>query len=815
MGRRGWSAALYAAGAIGLGLVVLLLTAVLLAKDLGTAADLSGVLSALLAVVPLAVALFVWHRRSIERAGASSVETVAQAKRELSAAVRERWSDEARRRDQDGQYPMPVVWRLTSRDDGHGQVFLAGASTYDEAQRQAAELADTFLGLPQRRLVVTGGAGVGKTTLCMQLMLSLLEPRADNEAAPVPVLVSASSWNPSYLSDFTMWIAIEVGRSYPQIAALGPDIPRRLTAGGHVLPVLDGLDELPDAARAMVVRTLGTLLTTQQPLILTCRTDEFAQAVQEDGSVLRTATVIEPEPLTAQAAAVHLRRHLATPLTTEWEILLSGLEAPGPRTGPLTIVAEAVTTPLDLGLLRATYAVGNKSPAELLQSGRFATPAALRGHLLDRLIPALLEQNPPSPGSPDQLRPRQSHDPDAVRRWLEYLSWCLARQASATSGPPEANGGRDLRWWDLAALTVSRQLLPIVQLIAWTAMLAIAGAAGGVLTHGTGENSPVAKAWGGGAVGLSLGVFGLYFANNALAAEPRYVRFIHNIRRARFRRRVFGGALLGCMGGSLCGLLASIVGAVWATVAQPPPAWSASVVSNLVYGLVMGAFTGMGVGFLLWADIALGENRSGTPLGSLRADRDAALLRLIGGVGTAGLLFALTLWQNPGVDDLAVGALIWVSIAICVGLFTGQRAWLAYTMTVIHAARNRDLPFRLMRFLDDADRLGLLRAVGPVYQFRHAEFQDHLAARRPVPEPSATVDPGDADTTWWRRNWPFVVGAVVGLTFAAWWESPIGPGSWLTGWQEHVLYLLAGGALLALTSLAATWLERRARAPRP
>jgi hypothetical protein len=32
-----------------------------------------------------------------------------------------------------------------------------------------------------------------------------------------------------------------------------------------------------------------------------------------------------------------------------------------------------------------------------------------------------------------------------------------------------------------------------------------------------------------------------------------------------------------------------------------------------------------------------------------------------------------------------------------------------------------------MGFLDDAYRLGLLRIVGPVYQFRHAALQDHLA----------------------------------------------------------------------------------------
>jgi predicted NACHT family NTPase len=48
-------------------------------------------------------------------------------------------------------------------------------------------------------------------------------------------------------------------------------------------------------------------------------------------------------------------------------------------------------------------------------------------------------------------------------------------------------------------------------------------------------------------------------------------------------------------------------------------------------------------------------------------------------------------------------------------------------VATIRLARSRRLPRRQMPFLD-AHRLGLLRSVGPIYQFRHAEFQDYLAA---------------------------------------------------------------------------------------
>jgi hypothetical protein len=58
----------------------------------------------------------------------------------------------------------------------------------------------------------------------------------------------------------------------------------------------------------------------------------------------------------------------------------------------------------------------------------------------------------------------------------------------------------------------------------------------------------------------------------------------------------------------------------------------------------------------------------------------------------------------------------------------GHHAWMAYLIATCRLARAGRLPRALMPFLDDAHRLGLLRTVGPAYQFRHAELHDHLAA---------------------------------------------------------------------------------------
>ncbi|GAB2487373.1 hypothetical protein GCM10027187_63530 [Streptosporangium sandarakinum] len=66
-------------------------------------------------------------------------------------------------------------------------------------------LARDFRALTRRRLVITGGPGMGKTTLAVQLLLQLLATCAADQAAadtaghgeivPVPVPLTVSGWN--------------------------------------------------------------------------------------------------------------------------------------------------------------------------------------------------------------------------------------------------------------------------------------------------------------------------------------------------------------------------------------------------------------------------------------------------------------------------------------------------------------------------------------------------------------------------------------------------------------------------------------------
>lgn len=91
----------------------------------------------------------------------------------------------------------------------------------------------------------------------------------------------------------------------------------------------------------------------------------------------------------------------------------------------------------------------------------------------------------------------------------------------------------------------------------------------------------------------------------------------------------------------------------------------------------------------------------------------------------ASLVIGSLLGPWPGAlagvaDGLATG-LAWGLLQARYGSFTLARWWLA-----LHG----HVPWRLMPFLADAHRRGVLRQVGATYQLRHAELQRRLAGER-------------------------------------------------------------------------------------
>ncbi|MEU9020398.1 NACHT domain-containing protein [Actinomadura sp. NPDC048394] len=257
-------------------------------------AQLVSVVLAVAGLTPLAAVAVRWMRHGA--GGVSSTSTPEQAMRaqqRLAHLLRVQWDEEIIIRQLDNPAPLTVRRRFTERPvaDHPGNIIGPGGAWSPLARRRVRfdgrsdrieALAQRLRALPRRRLVILGEAGMGKTTLAVLLLRELLRSRQPDE--PVPVLFPLSDWNPA-VQPLRSWLADRITDTYPAMRAgrFGPDAVRALLDGHKILPILDGLDEIPEPVRPRVLTALNNALTSDDGLVLTCRTEQYVSAVDATG----------------------------------------------------------------------------------------------------------------------------------------------------------------------------------------------------------------------------------------------------------------------------------------------------------------------------------------------------------------------------------------------------------------------------------------------------------------------------------------------------------------------------------------------------
>jgi hypothetical protein len=345
------------AGMGGTALCLSLLAWALRARGLATAANLAQLVSIPLTLLPLLIPLLRWwhHARRPTRVTASDI---AQLREELAPLVYDRWRTESRIRALDDPDPIPVQWRRT---DDQRLIDAPGNLTSDvltvASSADVAALIVDFRQLRRSRLVILGGAGAGKTTLAVQILLELLRDRVDDRAAPVPVLLSGASWDPERYRTLWDWVAYTIEQDYPELFAAGHQAQaiHDLAVQGHVLPVIDGFDEAAPEIRPRLLEAVHNAMDGSTQLIVTSRAGEYLAAVEAYGRVLPSAVVIEPQPLSADAAAGYIERCLPADPGPSWRNLLTRLRMADDLDKTASAIAEVASAPLGLWLLRVAY----------------------------------------------------------------------------------------------------------------------------------------------------------------------------------------------------------------------------------------------------------------------------------------------------------------------------------------------------------------------------------------------------------------------------------------------------------------------------
>ncbi|MEU1408134.1 NACHT domain-containing protein [Streptomyces sp. NPDC005728] len=738
---------------------------------LGSADQVSAAASVLGTVVGLLGVLAVWAWRGKPHHKSSDTGQIAETAQTLARVVRRQWEDEAILRQLFEPAPLPVSWTLSRRGE------LMDCSTRGDTAilchtHAPDQLIETFHRATRQRMVVLGPGGSGKTTFAVLLLLALLRTRDCDD--PVPVLCPLSSFDPSRESARD-WLQRRITEDYPALSDVrryGTSSIVELLTEHRLVPVLDGLDEVPVARQAAVLAALNDTLPTSAPLVLTCRTDDFARAVRESRP-LGNAAVLEPAPLHVGEALAALRLAAPTQRRPAWDALADHLAQT-----PESPVGHVLTSPLMATLVRCVYGGGDHDPTELADLRRFPTLPAVEHHLLDALIPTLYARS-------RRQDPTRGWNPEKARRHLTFLAQGLSK-----------HGSFDFAWWKLhtwsSALTkpwrraatwlaitlvghlvTNPLLVPLFGMPLKIVPMCMAQAAAVVpvfLLSSRGSRS-LAR------TGHRTGFSALVALSGGLAATPATVPFLPGTSMAPkfLEATAFVGVCLwlvlltaglpappelpnrGRPGmvqwrrrlaralGSVAGVAVSSALFFASYAAYVHNDGEPRFLASLRDGLVIGAVLGIGLAFFRWVRSSPAVDDQETVEETLRADR---LLALLGG-GACAFLFVLpdagvrtSIWFASTVTDLAIVTAFRLLDIGVIGfvLALATCAWPYYVIARIQFAIRGQLPWQLQAFLADAHRLGILRRVNSTYQFRHARLQTRLAESTRLPEPRTPAD---------------------------------------------------------------------------
>lgn len=631
--------------------------------------------------------------------------SLAAAADELAKAVRDQWFEEAAAHNLDNPGlpvrlvpaapPLAEEWAALTDLATSGAGWPPPQDTTWAPDNEVlacdgSAVACLLAQIPTRRLVVLGEPGAGKTMLLIRLVLDLLasrklaRPAQGERADPVPMLISLAGWNPAE-DGLREWIAAQMILDHPALAQSAPSggtgrtLAMALLAEALITPVLDGLDEVSDGLRGAAIAQLNQALRPGEAAVVSSRRAAYETAVcPEQGAVvrLRGAAVVKLCPVEADTARQYLLQDAANP--AGWVKALSTNEH----------ARQALTTPLMLGLAREIYNPSHGECAEdLPDPAELCGPAmnsreAVERHLLEAFVPAAYR---PLVGSS-----RRSRWPGGkAQRYLSFLAGHLEHQPHGTT---------DLAWWALCGSDATPakglrwspesfqsklMLTPAVGLVVVTAYV-LAGKL--ALGFGGGLASAFACCL---AAGLRSAP-----ANLTVAASPGMIL-------ARDRSTFLAWGLLA---GPLIGLAVGLI----MGLATPSRALSSGPQIGLVTGLVVGP--------IAWLVCTLVFNWvTGLVFGLV--------------IGTADWLVSWLLGQLLH-TELAIQVISGSVMGVVVGLLFGlvKTTWPMFVLARCRFAIRGHLPWRLMRFLADAHRRGVLRQAGAVYRFRHAELQRCLAA---------------------------------------------------------------------------------------
>lgn len=609
-------------------------------------------------------------------------------------------------------------------------------------------------------------------------------PERPHQDRLVPVLFPLSSWPAG--QRLREWLVDRLIIEHPalQAAADGDEDGRSraeaLVERNLILPVLDGFDEIPEPMRITALEKISEALRDSATgIIIASREKEFAAAAKvarQRIGVVHGAVAVRLDQLTVDSVRHYLDRYD----TTDWQQVLAQLGTDSP-------IGAALRTPLMVSLAHTVYnrheTDGGSKPDELLA---FRSEDEVGFHLFDAFVPAAYRDRPsyakPALGWLKYL---------AVYLQQGQRATPLPPGEKQTAFERQANFEwwrlRESVPFPVIGLAVG--LLPAAAVGAVAALVPGLGAGLGLgmltgLATATVPSMIWRRRWpprwqpgrapgsigagiAGGFLGALLGAVPtgivLHFTRYAASPVPGLMGALGagigvGVCFGRWRGAIsaaVGGAVVALTAGTGAGLAAGVIdgAGAWLVAAFTIGAVGLAEPSRGIRGMgwsKAGYLTGATVGISIGTGVALMSGpTAGLIAGSVAASAGGFAAGLEGipvtrtlteaAAGPAALLARDrgTCWLVAAVAGTGFGLGAGLAVRLPVGLAAGltvgliaatiQASWLPFLISRWWFAATGHLPLRLISFLRDAHRRGILRQEGGAYQFRHLELQKRLA----------------------------------------------------------------------------------------
>ncbi|GHO98023.1 hypothetical protein KSF_080710 [Reticulibacter mediterranei] len=233
--------------------------------------------------------------------------------------------------------------RMTLELEGDPDAVLPPVQLFYETDRQPLHLLPPHTPLRHlyddagHELLLLGAAGSGKSTLLLELALDLVGTAEQDQSQLLPVIIPLSSWARKR-QPLQQWLGEQVALLYD----IALPLSRHWVQQEHLLPLLDGLDEMEEESRTACIAAINAYHHEHlHPLVVASRKAEYEAAVANTPLALHSAVVVQPlSTEQVDAYLIECGESVAT--------LRTAL-----RANP--VLQEVVTTPLMLSILILSF----------------------------------------------------------------------------------------------------------------------------------------------------------------------------------------------------------------------------------------------------------------------------------------------------------------------------------------------------------------------------------------------------------------------------------------------------------------------------